>query len=225
MHIQAVDQDMYKINSITIDSTNSTTDLCLLGVKYPTDKSPYNIDTSLHKHPYTSIYNLLFSNLRYKNIKLGEVGILDNNSMLCWREYFTNAELYGFEYFDSRLEKAINDNIECKYIKMDIKNVHSISEGLSFAGSNFDILIDDSTHEFKDQIKFINEGHKHLKTGGILIVEDIFIDAYEQDYANAINLEHFSSATFINANHNLKNSEGWNNDKLLVLYKNDIPCS
>jgi SAM-dependent methyltransferase len=216
---------MYKINSITIDSTNSTTDLCLLGVKYPTDKSPYNTDTSLHKHPYTSIYNLLFSNLRYKNIKLGELGILDNYSMLCWREYFTNAELYGFEYFDSRLEKANNDNIKCKYIKMDIKDVNSITEGLSFAGSNFDILIDDSTHEFKDQIKFINEAHKHLKAGGILIVEDIFIDAYEQDYANAINLEHFSSATFINANHNLKNSEGWNNDKLLVLYKNDKPCS
>jgi predicted enzyme involved in methoxymalonyl-ACP biosynthesis len=108
---------------------------------------------------------------------------------------------------------------------MDIKDVNSITEGLSFAGSNFDILIDDSTHEFKDQIKFINEAHKHLNTGGILIVEDIFIDAYEQDYANAINLEHFSSATFINANHNLKNSEGWNNDKLLVLYKNDKPCS
>jgi SAM-dependent methyltransferase len=218
-------QDMYKINSITIDSTNSVTDLCLLGVKYPTDKSPYNTDTSLHKHPYTSIYNLLFSNLRYKNIKLGELGILDNHSMLCWREYFTNAELYGFEYFDSRLEKAINDKRDCKYIKMDIKDVNSITEGLSFAGSNFDILIDDSTHEFKDQIKFINEAHKHLNTGGILIVEDIFIDAYEQDYANAINLEYFSSATFINANHNLKNSEGWNNDKLLVLYKNIKPCS
>jgi SAM-dependent methyltransferase len=216
---------MYKINIITIDSTNSTTDLCLLGVKYPTDKSPYNTDTSLHKHPYTSIYNLLFSNLRYKKIKLGELGILDNHSMLCWREYFTNGELYGFEYFDSRLEKAINDKIDCNYIKMDIKDVNSITEGLSFAGSNFDILIDDSTHEFKDQIKFINEAHKHLKAGGILIVEDIFIDAYEQDYANAINLEHFSSATFINANHNLKNSEGWNNDKLLVLYKNDKPCS
>jgi SAM-dependent methyltransferase len=216
---------MYKINSITIDSTNSVTDLCLLGVKYPTDKSPYNTDTSLHKHPYTSIYNLLFSNLRYKNIKLGEVGILDNHSMLCWSEYFTNAELYGFEYFDSRLEKAINDKINCKYIKMDIKDVNSITEGLSFAGSNFDILIDDSTHEFKDQIKFINEAHKHLKAGGILIVEDIFIDAYEQDYANAINLDYFSSATFINANHNLKNSEGWNNDKLLVLYKNDKTCS
>ena len=100
-------QDMYKINSITIDSTNSVTDLCLLGVKYPTDKSPYNTEGNLHKHAYTAIYNLLFSNIRYKDIKLGELGILDNNSMLSWREFFPNAKLYGFEWFDERLDKAI----------------------------------------------------------------------------------------------------------------------
>ena len=210
-----------KINSITIDSTNSVTDLCLLGVKYPTDKSPYNPDDTLHKHAYTSIYNLLFSNLRYKDIKLGELGILDNNSMLSWREFFPNAKLYGFEWFDERLDKAIKDNIDCTYIKMNVKDINSISDGLSGAGSKFDILIDDSTHLFEDQIKFVNEAYKHLNPGGILIIEDIFINANEEDYFKAINLEHFSSATFIFANHNLKNSLGWNNDKLLVLHKND----
>jgi SAM-dependent methyltransferase len=214
-------QDMYKINSITIDSTNSVTDLCLLGVKYPTDKSPYNTEGNLHKHAYTSIYNLLFSNIRYKDIKLGELGILDNNSMLSWREFFPNAKLYGFEWFDERLDKAVNDNIDCKYIKMNVKDVNSISEGLSISGSKFDILIEDSTHQFEDQIKFINEAYKHLNPGGILIIEDIFINANEEDYFKAISIEHFSSATFIYANHNLKNSAGWNNDKLLVLHKND----
>lgn len=210
-----------KINSITIDSTNSVTELCLLGVKYPTDKSPYNTEVNLHNHAYTSIYNLLFSNIRYKDIKLGELGILDNNSMLSWREFFPNAKLYGFEWFDERLNKAINDNIDCTYIKMNVKDINSISDGLSVAGSKFDILIDDSTHLFEDQIKFVNEAYKHLNPGGILIIEDIFINANEEDYCKAINLEHFSSATFIFANHNLKNSLGWNNDKLLVLHKND----
>ena len=204
-----------KINSISIDSTNSVTDLCLLGVKYPTDKSPYNTDVNLHKHPYTSIYNLLFSNIRNKDITLGELGILDNNSMLCWREYFPNAKLYGFEWFNERLDKAKNDNIDCTYIKMNVKDSNSIVDGLSVA--TFDILIEDSTHLFEDQIRFINEAHKHLNTDGILIVEDIFINANEDDYANAI--DNFSSATFIFANHNLKNSLGWNNDKLLLLYK------
>jgi hypothetical protein len=212
--------DMF--NSITIDSTYSITDLCLLGVKYPTDKSPYNTDDNLHKHAYTSIYNLLFSNMRYKDIVLGELGILDNNSMLSWREFFPNAKLYGFEWFDARLDKAKTDNIDCTYIKMNIKDVDSIIDGLT-AADKFDILIEDSTHEFEDQIRFINEAYKHLNTGGILIIEDIFIDANESDYYNAINKEY--SGTFINANHDLKNSYSWNNDKLLVLFKNDKPCS
>ena len=153
-----------QINSISIDSTNSITELCLLGVKYPTDKSPYNTDQNLHKHAYTSIYNLLFSNIRYNDLRIGELGILENQSMLSWREFFPNAKLYGFEWFDSRLDKAIRDNVpNCSYFKMDVTNPESIERGLVYSGSDFDILMDDSTHVFEDQIKFINVAYKHLK--------------------------------------------------------------
>jgi len=216
------------INSISIDSTNSMTELCFLGVKYPTDKSPYNTDKNLHKHAYTSIYNLLFSNIRYNDLRIGELGILENHSMLSWREFFPNAQLYGFEWFDNRLHKAIADNIpNCIYSKMDVTNPESIEEGLVNAGSEFDILMDDSTHVFEDQINFINIAYKHLKPGGFLIIEDIFISANEEDYSEAINhlSDYFSSATFIFANHDLKHSPGWNNDKLFVLHRNDKPCS
>lgn len=217
-----------KINSISIDSTNSITELCLLGVKYPTDKSPYNTDPGLHKHAYTSIYNLLFSNIRYNNLRIGELGILENHSMLSWREFFPNAKLYGFEWFDGRLDKAIADGIpNCIYAKMNVTDSKSIEEGLSNAGSDFDILMDDSTHVFEDQIKFINVAYKHLKPGGFLIVEDIFINAKEEDYCKQLShlSDYFSSATFIFANHDLKHSPNWNNDKLLVLHRNDKLCS
>ena len=75
-----------RIEKLVVDSTESVTDLCRLGVKHPTDKSPYNESDSLHKHPYTAVYNLLFSYMRYNPIVLGEIGILDNMSMKCWRE-------------------------------------------------------------------------------------------------------------------------------------------
>ena len=216
-----------KINNISIDSTNSITDLCQLGIKYPTDKCPYNNNNELHKHAYTSIYNLLFSNIRYKNITLGELGILDNNSMLSWREFFPNAKLYGFEWFDSRLDKAVKDGIDCTYIKMDVTNSKSILKGLNLVSTKFDVLIDDSTHVFEDQIKFINQAYKYLNPGGFLIIEDIFINANEKDYENSLDhlSEYFSSATFIFANHELKHSPGWNNDKLLVLNRNNKLCS
>jgi hypothetical protein len=49
----------------------------------------------------------------------------------------------------------------------------------------------------------------------------------EEDYAKQLShlSSYFSSATFIFANHDLKHSPGWNNDKLLVLHKNNKPCS
>ncbi|MEI7509330.1 MAG: class I SAM-dependent methyltransferase [Flavobacterium sp.] len=212
-----------KINSVRVDSTNSITDLCRLGVKYPTDKSPYNKEGGLHKHAYTSIYDMLFSHIRYNNFVLGEIGILDNNSMLCWREYFPNAVLYGFEYSEEKLKKGIADNLKnAHYHFMDVTKKDSIAMQLSVV-KYYDILIEDSTHVFDDQIRFVNEAVRHLKAGGFLIVEDIFIDADESKYEKKLEhlSQYFSSATFIFADHELKHSPNWNNDKLLVLVRND----
>jgi SAM-dependent methyltransferase len=212
-----------KINSIRIDSTNSITDLCRLGIKYPTDKSPYNEVSTLHKHAYTSIYDMLFSHIRYNDIKFAEIGILDNNSMLCWRDYFPNAVLYGFEYLEEKLQKAISDNISnTHYFYMDVTQKDSIATQLSVC-DYYDIIIDDSTHVFDDQIRVVKEAVKRLKAGGFLIVEDIFINADESKYEKELEhlSQYFSSATFIFADHDLKHSPDWNNDKLLVLVRND----
>lgn len=206
-----------KLNSITIESTDCVTDLCRLGIKYPTDKSPYNEDPSLHKHAYTAIYDLLFSHIRENDIKVAEIGILNNNSMKCWREYFPNADLYGYEWNDEFLKKAYNDDLpNTHYLKMNVKDVSSISEGLR--GMLFDIIIDDSTHEFPDQINVINTVYKYLKSGGFLIIEDIFRNTNEKYYEDNISSV-YSSGTFVTANHKLKHSPGWNNDKLLILFR------
>lgn len=212
-----------RIEKLVIDSTESVTDLCRLGVKHPTDKSPYNESGSLHKHPYTAVYNLLFSYMRYNPIVLGEVGILDNMSMKCWREYFPNATLYGYEYSEMRLQKAVSDRLSnSHYSKMDVKDVTSIQSGLQ--SMMFDILIEDSTHEFDDQMRFANIAYKHVKPGGFLIIEDIFRSESEQRYVEALRniSKYFSSMTFIVTEHMLKHSPGWDNDKLLVLNRNNL---
>ena len=99
---------------------------------------------------------------------------------------------------------------------MNVKSVSSIEKGLQ--GHLFDIIIDDSTHEFVDQINVIHTAYKYLKSGGFLIIEDIFLNAPEEEYERQISSQ-FSSGTFVTANHKLKHSPGWNNDKLLVLFR------
>ena len=143
--------------------------------------------------------------------------------MLCWRNYFPNAVLYGFEYNELYIERAKKNNLNnTNYFFINVNQRESIRKSLSDAGCLFDVIIDDSTHNFDDQINIVFEGYKFLKNSGLLIIEDIFINEKEERYAEALKtLEpYFSSLTFIFAEHSLKNSTGWNNDKLLILRKN-----
>lgn len=215
-----------KINTLIINSSYARTELCDLGVKYPTDKSPYctenpNMNSVTgHRHPYTAIYDLLFSSLKHKLICVGEIGILHNMSIKCWREYFTNASIYGFDLVEDLINSAIQDNLlGVEYKFLDITDSNSIHSALSGC-PKFDILIDDSTHNVEDQIRLINNCHYYMKSGGILIIEDIFMSCPHSIYENGISVsEEFSSISFIIADHANRYSPDWDNDKLLFLVK------
>lgn len=212
------------INKIVIDSSYSVTDMCNLGIKHGTDKCPYNQNPHLHKHPYTAVYDFIFGPLRYKKLNFAEIGILHNKSMLCWRDYFPNATIYGYEWFDDKLINALKYNLDNTfYYKMNIKDENSINESLQLVTDKFDIIVEDSTHEFDDQIRFIKIAAKYLVPGGIIVIEDLFRDFPEDFYKNQLDevSKYFSSATFVMTEHMFKHSPGWNNDKLLILYRND----
>jgi hypothetical protein len=210
-------------NKLLIDSTAAKTDLCDLGVLYPTDKSPYNTQSvSGHRHPYTAVYDFLFSSLRDKAINFGEIGIEDNQSMKCWRAYFKNASIWGWEYYEEKIQKALNDNLEkVTYLFMDVTSPESIESGFQQTEELFDVIIDDSTHSFDDQIRIALLVHRYIKPGGYFVIEDIFRDRAESDYYESLKeiIPFYSSITFVDTEHVLKDSTGWNNDRLLVFVR------
>ena len=102
----------------------------------------------------------------------------------------------------------------------------------------FDIIIDDSSHKFNDQIRIINNAYKYLNSDGYLIIEDIFenketfidyneeisIDGkvpVEEFYNSKIKniLDEFKEITFFTLRHDNMYSSGWNNSKLLLFNK------
>jgi SAM-dependent methyltransferase len=218
------------INRLIIDSSDSITDLCRFGSEFPTDKSPFkhSIASQLHRHPYTAVYDLLFAKMRYEAIVFGEIGILRNQSMMCWRSYFPNAILYGWDIDKEKLKNAEKAALRnTKYGLMNVKEPVSISQCLSSANQKFDVLIDDSTHEFDDQIRVIEIATEYLRPGGILAIEDIYQgrDGYDEDsYSKSlIQLrKYFSSIVFIDCRHKYRYSYPSNNDKLLVLFRNSL---
>ena len=110
---------MLPINKLTIETTESITELCHIMASHRTDKSPLVspllsrddknshgalsiVDNIVDKpceyaHGYTGVYNFLFQSLRHKNIKFGEIGVHYNHSIRGWREWFSKAEIHGFE--------------------------------------------------------------------------------------------------------------------------------
>jgi predicted O-methyltransferase YrrM len=214
--------------SLNINFKNTKTELCDIGAKYDTDKSSQrqNITDFRHCHPYTIFYNSLFKNNRNDNINIAEIGILDGASLLMWREYFTNANIYGFEYnvnfINNFKNKFNNDRITLSQINVN----HEDSIKNAFNNDLlYDIIIEDSTHQFNDQIRVIENTYDKLKPGGIMIIEDIFLKYKEQDYIDKLQpiLHHFQNYYFITLDHKNRNSTGWNNDKLFVLVKNGEP--
>lgn len=211
--------------SLKINYMNNSSELCEIGRKYDTDKSSQrnNVTDVRHCHPYTLFYEGIFKNKKDSNLKIAELGILHGGSLLMWKEYFTNAEIYGFDYDNNLInnfkQNYNNDRITLSNINVNNKN--SIIRAFSELNILYDIIIEDTTHQFEDQIRVIENAYKYLKPGGIMIIEDIFKSYNELNYINRLSsiLEHFQDYYFIELDHVNKNSTGWNNDKLFVLIK------
>ena len=208
------------IPSMIIDSSKCSTDLCSIGKIFNADKSPLNING--HRHPYTPVYSLLLSQYRQKNIRFAEIGVAGGASVVMWNVFFQTGDFYFFDRDQNFLNNAkqfVGSN--SKLILMDVCDSNSIINGLEQTGGNLDILLDDSSHNPDDQHRIIHEGLKYVRSGGMIIIEDINRDEPEERYVKILDgiADQFSFISFVITEHENRYSPGWNNDKLLVLIK------
>ena len=213
-----------KIKIFRIDVTNAKSELCTIGAKVGTDKSPYN--TKGARHSYTAIYDLFFSPLKNEKINFAEIGIAKNKGIKMFRKYFIHSNIYGFEFNKKLIENAKKDKLKnTKYFHIDVSNKKNILNAFTKINKKFRIIIDDSTHLIDHQINIIKTTHKYLESGGFLVIEDIaYFKNLEVKYMNKLNnyLKFFSKIYFIEANHINKytmHNEKITNDRLLILIK------
>jgi len=143
-------------------------------------------------HEYTHLYELHFNHMRWKRIKLLEIGVggYDNpdyggNSLRMWMRYFSRGYIYGIDIHDK-------SNFEEKRIRIfqgDQKDEKFIKKVIIEMGYT-DIIIDDGSHINKDIIKSFEILFPYLKSGGIYVIEDTqtsYIDSYGGDSQNISN--------------------------------------
>jgi len=213
------------METLKINYNSTKSELCEIGKKYDTDKSSQrnNVTDYRHCHPYTLFYDGLFKNKKDEKLVIAELGILEGASLRMWQEYFKNANLYGFDYNHTFINsfKQLYDNDRILLAHIDVTNKESVTNAFSELNVKYDIIIDDTTHQFEDQIRVIENCYQYLKPGGILIIEDIFKSYNENDYINRLNpiLHNFQDYYFVELDHINRNSKGWDNDKLFILVK------
>ena len=212
-----------KFGKIIFDSSLEESNLCTLGRKFNTNKSSLNLDG--HRSGYTSLYNLLFYHLENKNCSVAEIGIEKNASTKMWRKYFKKARIDCFEIDKRKINLARKDKLKnVRYHYIDVNDKKIIYSQFKKTRKKYDIIIDDSTHLFDHQINIILSTYKFLKSGGILVIEDIykFRKGHEENkYHEKIKyiLKFFSYATFIDTPHINNFTASWKNEKILLLIK------
>jgi SAM-dependent methyltransferase len=206
------------MKTLYIDSTNLKTDLCEIGAKHNTDKSPFALNSVCcqHRKGYTAFYAMILSQYSSRPFNLAEIGIEQSASLLMWTEGFPLANICMFDLEDAKLNKGRNYNLpNAEFYKIDVNDCLSISKGFAESKRVFDIIIDDSSHLINHQNNIIQSAPQFLKTGGALIIEDINRSTPYDSFKIDPNIWSFS--TFVVCDH--QNKKCSNNDKILFLVK------
>lgn len=157
-------------------------DLINLATKYGTDK--------WGSHYYAQHYDAHFSKYRNKKIKILEIGVggyKDPNkggeSLRMWKEYFKEGSIYAIDIFDK--SGLVEDSIDIfQGSQIDYSFLQSVVDRVG----GFDIIIDDGSHVNKHIVSTFKFLFKHLKEGGLYVVEDLQTSYWKNDGGDSFNL-------------------------------------
>jgi len=206
----------------TLESSRAPTELCILGAKCNADKSPFN--QIGHRHPYTPFYSMVLAPYKNKPVRFAEIGVAGGASVHMWANYFRNSNraLYFFDRDEGFLTHSRNFAYPATVFGlMDIREADSVVKAFAETGGNLDVILDDSSHDVGDQKILVKAAFPYLKPGGLFLIEDIFRNASQEDYAQIIETvkDEVAFYAFIETEHVNKYSPGWDNDKILMIVK------
>jgi hypothetical protein len=134
----------------------------------------YNTDKFYEHNYFTLIYDEVLGTLKHNLKTFIEIGVLNGESLLLWRDYFNNAKVIGMDInIDNTKESLKNkDNNRLEFYKLDTSDeLDLINTSKNF--SNVDVILDDASHRMYDQQITFAKFFKCLKSGGVFIIEDL----------------------------------------------------
>lgn len=129
---------------------------------------------------YLEFYNRAFAHLHADPIRMLEIGVQNGGSLETWAAFFKNGKKFvgcdinpkcgDLTYSDPRITVIVGDaNSEDAYKK------------IVAASDQFDLIIDDGSHQSNDIFAAFVNYFSLLKPGGLFVIEDahsLFMNAY-----------------------------------------------
>jgi len=129
---------------------------------------------------YTPFYEKHFKDKRFDKLKILEIGVANGHSTASFYYYFPNSDLYGVDLKDEY--KVFYKSKRINYTKLDITNQKQVLK-YTKKNNDFDIIIDDSLHNYYGFVNNIKNFFPAVKSNGVYILEDFNpVD----DYLNVI---------------------------------------
>jgi hypothetical protein len=129
----------------------------------------YHSDKGSVYHNYLEIYEKYFSKYRNTMENFLEIGLWQGDSIRMWRDYFNTGNLVGADILD--LSRVVLPNTQIHICDQSDRN--QLGDLVDNSYDEFDIIIDDGPHTLETMSFFLTNYLPCLKSGGILIVEDI----------------------------------------------------
>jgi predicted O-methyltransferase YrrM len=119
-----------------------------------------------------------------------EIGIHYGPSLRMWRDYFPNAQIVGIDSDGESVENMIKANEErIRCFAADQFNEADLRDVMYRLGDpEFDLIVDDGSHESAHQIFSAQVLLPYLKRDGVYVVEDIFPDCKPELIGDPITL-------------------------------------
>lgn len=126
-------------------------------------------------HSYLPLYQDLLISKKETAKNVLEVGISGGGSIKLWKDFFTNATVYGLDimHIDYVWPQIKNDENIILHTSIDAYDNDYFNTHLLNSKVKFDFMLDDGPHTLESMIKFIKLYSQIMTDDGILIIEDV----------------------------------------------------
>ena len=150
----------------------------------------YSFDYELGQN-FTPVYEKFFEHIKLEKLDILEIGVAGGHSHASWYKYFPNSNIYGIDIKPQK--ELLYSGNRLKYYQFDILKKNQVDIFLK-KGLKFDIIIDDSLHDFDAFIANLFNFFPSLKRNGLFFLEDFLhkdirlerLRSYNQKYGKKL---------------------------------------